>query len=234
MRLLLTRPVDDSEELARELVRLGHVPVVEPLFDIVRRAARLPEGPLSATLLTSRNAVAAAADLAGHTALLALPAYCVGAATARAARAIGFADVREGRGDAAALADAVLADPPAASGTLVHLRGRDTRGDLAGRLGRAGYRVAEVVLYEAAARRALSPEVRKALADSHLDGVLLFSPRAAAVFCALARAAGLAGAAGRLVAYCLSPAVAAALDIDGLEARVAAAPTRGALLALLG
>ena len=60
MRVLVTRPAEDAEETAAELVARGHEPVIAPLVDI-----RFVEGPpleldsVQAVLATSRNGVRA-------------------------------------------------------------------------------------------------------------------------------------------------------------------------------
>ncbi len=70
-----------------------------------------------------------------------------------------------------------------------------------------------------------------ALRTARLDAVLLFSPRTAALFAALVQAAGLEPGLRRVVAACLSPAVAA--EVAGLPlraVRVAEARDQKALL----
>jgi uroporphyrinogen-III synthase len=233
MRVLVTRPQPDADSLAREVAALGHEAVVEPLFDIVPVPAKVPEIAIAASLLTSRNAARHLGALAGREGLLAKPVYCVGAASAAAARAAGFADVREAAGDGAALVAAVIADPPARPGALLHLRGRHTRGVVAAALTEAGHTVAAVTIYASEARPALSPATVRALAAGEIGAAVLFSPRAAFVFAGLLARAGLT-APGGFAALCLSPAVAEALGPLGAEIRVAGAPTRAALLALLG
>jgi uroporphyrinogen-III synthase len=91
----------------------------------------LPEGPFAAVILSSETGAQAAASLKAR-----LPdhAFCVGDRTAAAARLAGFA-ATSAQGDAAALLALILSDPP---GPLLHLRGQDTRGDLARRLSARG------------------------------------------------------------------------------------------------
>ncbi len=233
MRLLVTRPAEDAAPFARTLEAAGHVVLCEPMLDI----RPLPAGPLdldavAAVLLTSANGARA---LAAATDRRDLPVYAVGDRTAALARAAGFADVTSAAGDAAALARLIRAHRRPADGPLVHAAGLDRAGDLAGALTAAGFEVRVLPLYDAVPARAFSAPTRTALQDGALDGVLLMSPRTARQFARLLDQAGLASAAARLDAYCLSGEVASALDGTGFRAiHVAARPTSDSLVAALG
>jgi uroporphyrinogen-III synthase len=110
--------------------------------------------------------------------------------------------------------------------------GRDTAGDLKGLLEARGFVVRRHVLYVAQAARALAAETRASLAADTLDGVLFFSPRSARIFLSLVEAANLAPHLQRLIAFCLSPAIAeAAKRVPWGDVRVAARPEEEALLA---
>ena len=68
-----------------------------------------------------------------------------------------------------------------------------------------------------------------------LDGVLLFSPRTAALFAELVTDAGLSEACREMSAYCLSPAVAEkAQSVTWRDVVVAAESNQEALLRALG
>jgi uroporphyrinogen-III synthase len=99
MRLLLTRPADDSEATAAELRRRGHDVLIEPMLAI----QPLPDAPFEpagaqAILLTSANGARA---LAGRAVPRTLPVFAVGDATARAAADAGFGRVESAGGDIA-------------------------------------------------------------------------------------------------------------------------------------
>src|SRR5262249_44336104 len=82
-----------------------------------------------------------------------------------------------------------------------------------GLLEQAGFTIRRAVLYEAKPVEQLSPATVTALANGVFDLVLFFSPRTAATFVTLVRAAGEGVVAGcrKATALCLSPAVATAL-----------------------
>jgi len=232
MRLLVTRPLDDGLELAERLSGLGHEALVEPLLSIAPDlAAALPLAGATALLFTSANGVRAFALRSQDRGL---PVFAVGAATARAAREVGFADVSCADGDAAALEALVVARRTPADGPLLHVAGKVVAGDLAGRLAARGFEARTAALYAAEPALRLSDAARDALAQGEVDGVLVFSPRSATILVGLVEAAGLRAAAARVELYALSEAVAAAAS--GLPWRrvvVAAAPSEDALLAAL-
>lgn len=146
--VLLTRPKAQSLAFARALearFRAQVRPVVAPLMEVEPLTPPLPEGAFAGVIFTSAHAVAAAAGLGKLPRL----AWCVGEKTAQAAQAAGFT-ARSADGDADALVAAIRADPPA--GRLLHLRGQDTRGEVAERLILAGIETIPVVVYRQVAQ----------------------------------------------------------------------------------
>lgn len=234
MRLLLTRPVRDSEALAALLTARGHEVLVTPLLSIHHRDnVELPKGDWQALLVTSANGARALGRLADNT-LKSVPVLAVGEASAEAAQAQGFTHVRAAAGDVHAL-DALAAetlDP--AKGPLLHAAGSVLAGDLKSMLEARGFSVERVVLYDAQKAASFTPAALQALAGGALDGVLFFSPRTARHFAHLAMAECVTGELHRATAYCLSANIAEEIDALGFGAiRIAAEPAQDALLALI-
>jgi uroporphyrinogen-III synthase len=232
MKLLVTRPAADSAALAALLETRGHSVVIDPMLE-VRPVEGTPPAldGVTGLLFTSTNGVRAFAAVSGRRDLA---VFAVGDRTAEAARQAGFAVVESADGDVEALARLVQAKRMPKDGALLHVSGTVRAGNLAETLGAAGYSVRHAALYEAVAATALGEASRASIADGSLDGVLLFSPRTAKQFVDLIEAAGLAGAAARLQAWCLSRAVADALAPLPLAAlHVAETPTQASLLATL-
>lgn len=216
--VLLTRPRADSERLAARL-RAGGAGWVEiaPLMEIVPLA--LPDVPDGeGVLLTSANAVAAL--LAGGGAGGGRRAWVVGPRTAARAREAGF-DVQATAPDAATLARVVPSDAP----PLVHLRGAEARGDLAGALRLRGLGARDQVIYRQDPRPLLAEALRLVGAGPVLAP--LYSPRAAALLMAAVPASHRAN----LRPVCLSRAVASACEMPPLA--VAARPDGEAMIAAI-
>lgn len=232
MRVLITRPRPEGDQLARQLRDRGAESLVEPMLEIRPRAAPLPAiDGLQAILLTSANGARA---LAATTLLRDTPVYTVGVQTAAAAAEAGFEHVHDGGGDVEALAASTNHELKPNAGPLLYACGADRAGNLCGVLGDAGFEVVPVVLYEAVTATALSRTCTTALRRSELDVVLFFSPRSAAAFVNLARQAGVEGNCTAVTALCLSVAVAeVAAGIPWRWVRIAGHPDVPSLLALL-
>ena len=207
MRLLLTRPKEDSDGLASALAGLGVESRIEPLLSVdFIGDAKVDLDGVQALLITSANGVRAFAHLERRRDIGVL---AVGDASARAAREAGFTAVESASGDVDALAGLVKQRLNPKDGALLHVAGSVTAGDLAGLLERDGYTYKRAVLYSAGKAKALTLETVKAFRSGELDGVVFFSPRTAETFVSLARKARLQKTCGKLTAFCLSPAVAA-------------------------
>ena len=233
MRVLITRPRLDADELAARLHVLGHTTFVEPLIDIVTR-----EGPpldlngVQALLFTSANGARAAAM---RTAERAIPVLAVGPATAATARQLGFLNVSESTGEGVeGLAHHTRAMLTPTKGTLIHPVGTVTAGDLQASLQSAGFVVRKEVIYEARAAEALSGALIAELGAGSIAAAMFFSPRTAALFASLITTTGLTLACRGFVALALSEAVANALaPLVFQRLQVAAQPATDAMLDLL-
>ena len=108
MRILVTRPQPDADNTARLLRESWHEVIIAPLLEIV--ATDIPESfdltGIQAVLITSANGVRA---LAAATSERTIRVLAVGAASAEAARALGFVRVENAGGDVASLAELVSA-----------------------------------------------------------------------------------------------------------------------------
>ncbi|WP_101067115.1 uroporphyrinogen-III synthase [Roseovarius salinarum] len=177
--VLITRPAPaatDFAERVRARVGQGAVVLTSPVMEIVVRGP-LPEIPGDCRLVfTSRNGVAAYAELGGRAGLA---CYTVGDATARAAQAIGLRPVSAGA-DARALADRIIEDGVRAS--CLHMRGEHVAGNLAEWLRNGGVSVREHVVYQQTACR-LAPEARAVLNAMTPVVLPLFSPRTGTILC---------------------------------------------------
>ncbi|MBL4916797.1 uroporphyrinogen-III synthase [Szabonella alba] len=208
---LLTRPEPQGSAFA-DLLRARLGPdlrlVSSPLLALQILRPELPTGDFAAVIFTSQAGVAAAQGLHG----LPRRAYCVGNRTAAAAADAGFAAVSA---DGAADDLIALLLRQGAGGRHLHLRGRDSRGQIAARLNAAGVETAEAVIY-AQTEQALTPEAVALIRG--VDPVIapLFSPRSAGIF---ARQWYGAGGRAPLFLPVLSDAIADSLPSD-LNARI--------------
>jgi uroporphyrinogen-III synthase len=214
MRMLVTRPLPGGAATVARLQALGHEALLTPLLETQAVAWQMPDAAPQAVMITS----AAAARLAGDAAAAfhRLPTYAVGDATAAAARAAGFADVRAGEAGVQALLTAMAA---AGLTRVLHLAGED-RTDVAAP---DGLMLQVRTVYRAALRPLPSlPSV---------DFVLVYSARTAAHFAAEVDRLGLAR--GDVAIAAISPAALAAAGGGWQQAVAAARPDEDAMLAAI-
>ncbi len=224
LRVLVTRPRGEAELFAVALAMRGHDAILAPLIEIVLiDGVAVDLAGAQAILFTSANGVRAFAHAEKRRDL---PAFCVGDATAAAARSAGFARVESATGDVSALAGLVRANLKPGDGALVHAAGTIVAGDLAGDLGSSGYEVRRAQLYRAEPANELPAETLDELRGRRIDVVTFFSPRTAQTFARLVQAAELDGALESVSVLALAPATLAVLREEGCRFRSEAAAER--------
>lgn len=229
MRVLVTRAEPGASETCARLVALGHDAIAAPALRIEPIPGAIDTNGAQAILFTSSNGARVFAALSPERAP---PAFCVGEATAHAARTAGFSVVHAADGDLHALAALVAATLKPTAGRLLHAGGADLAGDLAGLLRAHGFDVSMHVCYRAVEADALAQPAKHALAQSPpaIDAVLFHSARGAAAFVKQVK-----DSLADIDALCLSGAVAnAARAVSWRAVHIADSPDESALLALLG
>jgi uroporphyrinogen-III synthase len=218
-RVAVTRAMPEAEVTAARVRGMGAEALLTPLLTIVPCGYDTSTQGAQALLFTSSNGVRAFPDVRGARDRIVLT---VGDATAAAARAAGFADVRSADGDVHSLAALVKAQLDPAKGKLIHIAGDHVAGDLGGELRSAGFEIERRLAFASVAASAM-PEAF----NGPLDIVLFHSARAAETFVALG-----ARGSGELIAACFSQAVAeTARKTAWKQVIVAPAPREDAFLA---
>lgn len=229
MRVLLTRPAEDSKKLAEQVRAMGMVPVIAPMTDIVETGADLPMlSSFQAVAFTSKRAVEI---FSRQTQERDLPAYCVGSASARAAIGAGFRTVREAGGTAKSLSALILTEKP---GAVLYCAPADKAYPLGDVLRQEGVLCEEVTLYSAVAGETIPDDVLALLRKNDIDFALFFSKRTAEIFLNLIAREGCTPALKTIKALCLSDGVLQSANKDyWARTAVPKYPDSDAMLALL-
>jgi uroporphyrinogen-III synthase len=146
LKIWITRAQPGADATAARVRALGHLPFVFPLL-----AVRMLEGVeidltgVKALAFTSANGVRAFADASTDRTL---QVFAVGAATAQAAKDVGFRRVLSADGDVGALAERIAARRAEIGGAVLHPGAAELAGDLAGALERANVEVRTLTLYD--------------------------------------------------------------------------------------
>ncbi len=194
----VTRAQPGADATAVRVRALGHEPLVVPLLAVRRvEDAKVDLNGVAALAFTSANGVRAFAELSSDRQL---KVFAVGAATAQAARAVGFRRVLSSDGDVAALSEGIAARRAELKGAVLHPGAAEPAGDLAGTLAVQGVEIRALTLYDTAPVELSEAELARV---AQVDAVLLHSPRAAQVLAAILKDHPMPG----LRALCLSKAV---------------------------
>jgi uroporphyrinogen-III synthase len=232
MRVLVTRPLEDSQRTARALAACGHHALIAPLSEIHPIAAPEPRlDGVQAVLATSSNGIRAFARVCPRRDIR---VFAVGAHTAAAARAAGFLRVTSADGDGTALAAAVRKSLAAGTGALLHATGKNSARNFYRELAEAGFDVRSCELYETVPSAHPPMEAVAALRQGSIDAILVLSPENGRMLAETIQTAGGQARCAHMIACCISAAAAATLADIGFGAiRIAEKPDLQGVLALL-
>lgn len=227
--VIITRAQPGADETAQRVQRMGLSAIVSPVLTQQDRSeAALPDAEtLSGLVFTSANGVRAySARRPDRT----LPAWCVGPATAAAAREAGYAQVRESAGNAADLAAFIASQAAPATKPLLHVANAAAKGDLIKLLADHGFATVFAPLYDMRPAAALSDAARNALTCDTPCLVLIHSAKGAQRFADLCAEFCL----NHLSAAVISDAAAKPLNVIKLSAiQIAPRPNEAGLFQAL-
>jgi uroporphyrinogen-III synthase len=207
---------------------MGLLPVVASVLSINAQDIDAPDH-VAATLLTSRNAVAAC-----PASLHDSPVFAVGSATAMLASKAGFRRVFSAHGDASALGDLIAGTLSPEMGSLFLPVGEGQGTVLADFLRQRGFQVVRRVAYQATGVPVLPEVAATALRQSEVAAAMFFSGETSRHFVRLLRTAELAEAVHGVEAVSISERAAMPLrSLRWRRIRVAEKPNQDAMLVLL-
>jgi uroporphyrinogen-III synthase len=182
-KIWITRAQPGADATAERVRALGHEALVAPLLAVkTLEDVHIDLDGVAALAFTSANGVRAFAEKSGDRSL---KVFAVGAATAAAARAVGFKTVLSADGDVDALAEGIAARRNELKGVVLHSGAAEPAGDLSGALERLGVPARLVVVYETGAVTLADAEAEMLV---QADAALLHSPRAAQVLAKVLKA----------------------------------------------
>lgn len=229
--LLVTRPFPGGQKTVAGLKQLGHHPLAIPLFS--KRILPLDlQSPfqITATIFTSANAVKALPRNEIEIGHKLLPCFTVGDTTAQAATHAGFSNLLSAHGDVKELI--ALIEKMELTGTYFYPCAIDRKPDLEAHFRETGVHIQASPAYEMKPIMALPPAVITQLKQGEIDGILVYSARAATHLANLCARHNIE--VSGLPFYCLSPSIGAELQAHGAtNIFVAKAPNENTLFELL-
>ena len=147
MHILFTRPLEDCHEMILKFQSLGHEISHLPLINIEGLKYEAPNySEFKAIIFTSANAVKFL-DIKNIDKKL--KCFCVGSATEKKARSVGFQNVFAAEGNVSNLKELILQNFKPSDGKLIYISGEIISSDLDKELISSGYTVERLINYRA-------------------------------------------------------------------------------------
>ena len=147
MHILLTRPLEDCSEMIIKFKSLGHQVSHLPLLNIEKTDyERINFSDYKGIIFTSANAVKFLDLKSINKNLL---CFCVGSATEKKARSVGFQNVFAAEGNVGNLKELILQNFKPSDGKLIYISGEIISSDLDKELISSGYTIERLINYRA-------------------------------------------------------------------------------------
>ena len=180
MHILLTRPLEDIQELILKFQELGHVVSHMPVIKIEKvNYKSINFSEFSGIIFTSSNAIK---HLDTRIIDKNKICFCVGSATEKKARSVGFQNVISADGNVSNLKELILQNFNPSSGKLLYVSGEVTTNDLDQDLISNGYDVKRIINYTARSIENLDEKFIEKLKQKMPDIVYVYSQNSALSF----------------------------------------------------
>ena len=180
MHILLTRPLEDIQELILKFQELGHVVSHMPVIKIEKvNYKSINFSEFSGIIFTSSNAIK---HLDTRLIDKNKICFCVGSATEKKARSVGFQNVISTDGNVSNLKELILQNFNHSSGKLLYISGEVITNDLDQDLISNGYDVKRIINYTAKSIENLDEKFIENLKQTMPDIVYIYSQNSASSF----------------------------------------------------
>ena len=180
MHILLTRPLEDCSEMIVKFKSLGHQVSHLPLLNIDKvNYEEINFSEYKGIIFTSANAVKFLEHRKIDKQIL---CFCVGTATEKQARSIGFQNVIAAEGNVENLKELVLQNFDQNNGKLIYISGETISVDLDRQLVREGYNIKRIVNYRTIYNQNFDENFVKELKLNMPDMVYVYSQNSALSF----------------------------------------------------
>ena len=177
MHILLTRPLEDSQELVLRFKSLGHQVSHLPVINIEKKDyENINLNEFKGIIFTSANAVK---NLDVSKINKNIFCFCVGEATEKIIKEKGFQNIFTASGNVANLKEIILQNFDQKIGNLVYISGEIISYDLDTELKKEGYTIKRIITYKVNSNQILSDEFIKELKSSIPEIVFIYSENSA-------------------------------------------------------
>lgn len=177
MHILLTRPLEDSQELILRFKSLGHQVSHLPVMNIEKKDyENINLNEFKGIIFTSANAIK---NLDVSKINKNIFCFCVGEATEKIVKEKGFQNIFTASGNVANLKEIILQNLDQKIGNLVYVSGEIISYDLDSELKKEGYTIKRIITYKVNSNQILSDEFIKELKSSIPEIVFIYSENSA-------------------------------------------------------
>ena len=177
MHILLTRPLDDCTEMIIKFKSLGHQVSHIPLLKIDKvDYEQINSLDFKGIIFTSANSIKFLDLKSIDKNLL---CFCVGSATEKKARSVGFQNVIAAEGNVENLKELILQNFNQKDGNLIYISGETVSVDLDHQLSKEGYNIKRVINYRTTHNQNFDDEFVKELKLKIPDMVYVYSQNSA-------------------------------------------------------
>ena len=180
MHILLTRPLEDCSEMILKFQSLGNKVSHLPLLKIEKVKYEEPN------LLEFKGIIFTSANAVKHFNVKKIDkkisCFCVGNATEKKARSVGFQNVIAAEGNVENLKELILQNFDHNYGKLIYISGETISSDLEGQLLRKGYNIKRVINYQSNHNLKFDDDFIEKLKNNIPDMVYVYSQNSALSF----------------------------------------------------
>ena len=177
MHILLTRPLEDSQEIILRFKSLGHQVSHLPVINIEKKDyENINLNEFKGIIFTSANAIK---NLDVSKINKNIFCFCVGEATEKIVKEKGFQNIFTASGNVANLKEIILQNFDQKIGNLVYVSGEIISYDLDLELKKEGYTIKRIITYKVNSNQILSDEFIKELKSSIPEIVFIYSENSA-------------------------------------------------------
>ena len=177
MHILLTRPLEDSQELILRFKSLGHQVSHLPVINIEKKDyENINLNEFKGIIFTSANAIK---NLDVSKINKNIFCFCVGEATEKIIKEKGFQNIFTASGNVANLKEIILQNFDQKIGNLAYVSGELISYDLDLELKKEGYTIKRIITYKVNSNQILSDEFIKELKSSIPEIVFIYSENSA-------------------------------------------------------
>ncbi len=177
MHIIITRPIDDSLEIISKFKTLGHKVTHLPLLDINKISHEIINFKnYKAIIFTSTNAIK---FLDTKNILKNISCFCVGDATERKARSVGFLNVISSDGNVEALKELIFRTHEKNDGKLIYFSSEFITMDLDKALIANDYKVDRIINYSTTPIEHIDRDIVKLIKNTQVDMLYVYSEKSA-------------------------------------------------------